>query len=112
MTELEIIKLSRDLWEELYEKFPIKKFESSYWEQIKYLYLKGACPCCEFYIGCKGCPLIFCIATLDTDWGLWSLHCYTNRSVTYNEAKQAAKNIFEKLDEKYKYLLKQEEKNT
>jgi hypothetical protein len=110
MTELETIKLSRDFWKELYEKFPIKKSESSYWEQIKKF--EGYCPCCDFYEYCDDCPLKGC--TNDFDLNVWT-NCIYSRdynaihdSPLFIEAKQAAKNIFEKLDEKYKELKEKE----
>jgi hypothetical protein len=134
MTEFEAIKLSRDLWEELYKNFPISKLQSNYWEQVKEF--EGACPCCKYYGTCGYCPLNSCY---DLGFTFWSDYIFkdgnpnldnwesirsiiqiggntnirgdaalymipNNKDEDFLKAKQAAKNIFEKLDEKYKEL--------
>jgi hypothetical protein len=114
MTELEAIKLSRNLWKELYEKFPLKKEESSYWNQIKDF--TSSCPCCSFYL-CSQCPLYGCLRDFNfEDWlSFFSELPFFKKNtieniINYYKTKKITKNIYEALDKKYQEIL-EEEKN-
>jgi hypothetical protein len=115
LTELKAIGLSRILWKELYEKFPIAKIDTDIWPLVGKF--AGGCPCCEYYGKCEECPLEECYSeTKLTDWVVWinfmlgyEYEENNTNCVEFNKAKQAAKNIFEKLDKKYQELLKEKE---
>jgi len=112
MTELEIVKMTRDLWDFL-RKHPTAQKE--HWEKYEVLGLadmNSECFCCEYYQ--DDAPLE-CPLNIDN-----IMDCYTNCAEGWFETwstitslavkKESANRIYKILDKKYQKLLKKEDK--
>lgn len=115
MTEIEVVKMSLDLWQWLY-KNPLK----AKIKYPKYYKIPGDCPCCFYYQICRnGCPLsdpeLNCASGNFHNWSMTILRNNHNIFLfsywkNRKQCKETAKYIYDKLEEKYKELLKNDNK--
>jgi hypothetical protein len=75
MTEIDVLKKTKDLWWWLSENYPAQKKDYPLYDEIKDGNID--CPLCEYYNSlCIGCPLISCSGdtSLYNSWAIYLGH--------------------------------------